>query len=175
MESRTWWARHGEAVREAIELGAMAPIETAREECTDALLLCAIARGLVQRWAGACPEPRRAPEIPLAVLVPAPRAARCAGLSSRRPAGSGRRSARVCGALGSRGAVVAPAHGLSVRGTSDDTRLSGDVVRPRLVQREQQADLSQPEQRLPQEPRVAVNVRARLTPGGPTGQRGSRG
>jgi hypothetical protein len=29
MESMQWWARHGEAVRQAIELGEMAPIETA--------------------------------------------------------------------------------------------------------------------------------------------------
>jgi hypothetical protein len=32
MESIKLWARHGEAVRQAIELGEMAPLETAREE-----------------------------------------------------------------------------------------------------------------------------------------------
>jgi hypothetical protein len=32
MESIKLWARHGEAVRQAIEWGEMAPLETAREE-----------------------------------------------------------------------------------------------------------------------------------------------
>jgi len=50
--------------------------------------------------------------------------------------------------------VVAPERGLSVRGTSDDKL---------LVQMEQQADLSQPAQRLPQEPSVAVKVRERAS------------
>jgi hypothetical protein len=57
--------------------------------------------------------------------------------------------------------VIEPAHGLSVRGTSDDKRLSGDVVRKLLVQMEQQADLSQPACLPPQEPSVAVKVRKR--------------
>jgi hypothetical protein len=32
MDSMKLWARNGEAVRQAIELGEIAPIETAREE-----------------------------------------------------------------------------------------------------------------------------------------------
>jgi len=32
MESIQLWARHGEAVRQAIELGALVPMETASEE-----------------------------------------------------------------------------------------------------------------------------------------------
>src|SRR5207245_10803416 len=40
---------------------------------------------------------------------------------------------------------------------------SGDVVRKLLVQMEQQADLRQPAQRLPQEPSVAVKVRERAS------------
>ena len=95
MESLKLWARHGEAVRQAIELGEMAHIETAREECTDALLLFALDSGLLQRWAGAFPDPRSAPEMTMEVMVPAHIAARCAGLYSMRQAGYGRRSARV--------------------------------------------------------------------------------
>ena len=48
-----------------------------------------------------------------------------------------------------------------MRGTSDDKLFSGDVVRKLLVQMAQQADLSQPAQRLPEEPSVAVKVRER--------------
>jgi hypothetical protein len=59
--------------------------------------------------------------------------------------------------------VVEPAHGLSLRGTSDDKLFSGDVVRKLLVQMEQQADLSQPARRPPQEPSVAVKVRERAS------------
>ena len=73
------------------------------------------------------------------------------------------RSARVLGALGYSVEVIEPAHGLSVRGTSDDKLLSGDVVRKLLVQMEQQADLSQPVRRPPQEPSVAVKVRERAS------------
>ena len=59
--------------------------------------------------------------------------------------------------------VVEPERGLSLRGTSDDKLLSGDVVRKLLVQMEQQADLRQPARRPPQEPSVAVKVRARAS------------
>jgi hypothetical protein len=119
MESITLWARHGEAVRQAIELGEMAPIETASEEFTDELLLFAIESGLVQSWAGSFPAPRGEPEMALEVLLPAHRAARFAGLDSMRKAGYVLRSARVLGALGSSVEVVAPERGLSLRGTSD--------------------------------------------------------
>jgi hypothetical protein len=41
--------------------------------------------------------------------------------------------------------------------------VSGDVVRKLLVQMAQQADLSQPARRPPQEPNVAVKVRERAS------------
>jgi hypothetical protein len=59
--------------------------------------------------------------------------------------------------------VSEPAHGLSSRGTSDDQLLSGDVVRQRLVQMEEQVDLSQPAPLPPKEPSVAVKVRERAS------------
>ena len=46
MESITLWARNGATVRQAIELGEMAPIETASEALTDEFLLFAIESGL---------------------------------------------------------------------------------------------------------------------------------
>jgi hypothetical protein len=161
MDSLKLWARHGEAVRQAIELGEIAHIETASEELTDEFLLFAIESGLLKRWAGAFPDPRSAPEMTMEVILPAHIAARFAGLYSMRKAGYVLRSARVLGALGYSVEVVAPDCGLSVRGTSDDKLFSGDVVRKLLVQMEQQVDLSQPAQRLPQEPSVAVKVRER--------------
>ena len=65
--------------------------------------------------------------------------------------------------MGSRVEVVEPERGLSVRETSDDKLLSGDVVRTLLVQMEQQTALSQPARRPPQEPKVAVKVRERAS------------
>src|SRR3979409_125898 len=156
MESIKLWARNGEAVRQGIELGELVHMETASEELTDAFLLFAIESGLLQTWAEAFPDPRREPEIGLEVILPAHLAARFAGLYSMRKAGYVLRSARVLGALGSSVEVIAPEHGLSVRGTSDDKLFSGDVVRKLLVQREQQADLSQPAQRPAPEPSAAV-------------------
>ena len=73
------------------------------------------------------------------------------------------RSARVLGALGYSVEVIEPAHGLSLRGTSDDKLFSGDVVRKLLVKMEQQVDLSQPVPLRPQEPSVAVKVRERAS------------
>src|SRR5215467_8099482 len=163
MDSIKLWARNGEAVRQAIELGEIAHIETASEELTDEFLLFAIDSGLLKRWAGTFPDPRSAPEITMEVILPAHIAARFAGLYSLRKAGYVLRSARVLGALGYSVEVVAPDRGLSVRGTSDDKLFSGDVVRKLLVQMEQQADLSQPAQRLSQEPSVAVKVRERAS------------
>ena len=162
MDSLRLWARDGEAVRQALELGEIAHIATAREEFTDECLRCALERGRLQTWAEAFPDPRREPELGMEVIVPAPRAARFAGLYARRTAGSGLRSARVLGALGSSVEVSAPAPGVAWRGTSDDKLLSGDEVRKLWVQREQPAALSQAARlRPPPEPRGAVKGRER--------------
>jgi hypothetical protein len=163
MESLTLWARDGEAVRQAIACGEIAHMETAREELTAACLRCAIASGLVQTWAQTCPDPRREPEIGLEGIFPAHRAARFAGLYARRKAGYGRRSARVLGALGDRVAVRAPAQGWSLRGTADDTRCSGAVVRQRRGQRAQPGDVRPATPRPPPERRVRGKVRERAS------------
>src|SRR4029434_10259943 len=120
MDSLKLWARNEEAVRQAIELGEIAHIETASEELTDEFLLFAIESGLLKRWAGAFPDPRRAPEITMEVSLPAHIAARFAGLYSMRKAGYVLRSARVLGALGYSVEVVAPDCGFFLRGTSGD-------------------------------------------------------
>src|SRR5216683_1545576 len=163
MDSLRLWARDGEAVRQAIELGEIAHMETASEELTDEFLLFAIESGLLETWAEAFPDPRSEPEIGMDVILPAHIAGRFAGLYSLRKAGYVLRSARVLGALGYSVEVIAPEHGLSLRGTSDDKLFSGDVVRKLLVKMEQQADLSQPTRRPPQEPSVAVKVRERAS------------
>ena len=97
------------------------------------------------------------------VILPAHIAGRFAGLYSLRKAGYVLRSARVLGALGYSVEVLAPAHGLSLRGTSDDKLLSGDVVRKLLVQMEQQMDVRQLTPRPPPAPSVAVKVRERAS------------
>jgi Transposase DDE domain len=163
MDSIKLWARDGEAVRQAIEVGEIAHMETASEELTDAFLLFAIESGLLQSWAQTFPDPRGEPEIGMEVLLPAHMAARFAGLYSLRKAGYVLRSARVLGALGYSVEVREPAHGLSLRGTSDDKLFRGDVVRKLLVQMEQQADVCQPTPPPPAEPSVAVKVRERAS------------
>ncbi len=163
MDSIKLWARNGEAVRQAIELGEIAHIETASEELTDEFLVFAIESGLLKSWAGSFPDPRCEPEMAMEVILPAHLAARFAGLYSMRKAGYVLRSARVLGALGYSVEVIDPAHGLSLRGTSDDKLFSGDVVRKLLVQMEQHADLSQPARRPPPEPSVVVKVRERAS------------
>src|SRR5713101_6582988 len=112
MESMKLWARDGEAVRQAIELGEIAHIEPASEELTDEFLLFAIESGLLKTWAKAFPDPRREPEIGMEVILPAHLAARFAGLYSMRKAGYVLRSARVLGALGYSVEVVEPQRGL---------------------------------------------------------------
>src|SRR5262244_987463 len=163
MDSLKLWARAGEAVRQAIELGEIVHMETASEELTDECLLFAIESGLLQTWAETFPDPRSEPEIGMEVILPAHLAARFAGLYSMRKAGYVLRSARVLGALGYSMEVLEPTQGLSSRGTSDDKLFSGDVVRKLLVQMEEQADLSQPALLPPQEPSVAVKVRERAS------------
>src|SRR2546425_11104820 len=144
MDSIKLWARNGEAVRQAIELGELVHMETASEELTDEFLLFAIESGLLKTWAEAFPDPRREPEIGMEVILPAHIAARFAGLYSMRKAGYVLRSARVLGALGYSVEVIAPAHGLSLRGTSADKLFSGDVVGKLMVQLEQQVEVRQP-------------------------------
>src|SRR2546423_13712976 len=120
MDSIKLWARNGTAVRQAIELGEIAHLETASEELTDEFLLFAIESGLLKSWAGSFPDPRCEPEIAMEVIVPAHIAARLAGLYSMRKAGYVLRSARVLGALGYSVEVVEPERGLSRRGTPGD-------------------------------------------------------
>src|SRR5712692_11568353 len=72
MDSLSLWARDGEAVRQAVELGEIAHIETASEELTDEFLLCAIESGLLQTWAETFPDPRGEPEIGMEVILPGP-------------------------------------------------------------------------------------------------------
>src|SRR5262249_22405337 len=163
MESLKLWARNGETVRQAIELAEIGHLETASEELTDEFLLFAIDSGLLASWAGSFPDPRDEPEIAMEVIVAAHMAARFAGLYSLRKAGYVLRSARVLGALGYSVEVVEPQCGLSVRGTAAEKLFRGDGVRKLLVQMEQQADLSQPARRPPQEPSIAVKVRERAS------------
>jgi hypothetical protein len=111
METLKRWARDGDAVRQAIELGARVPLETASAELTDEFLLVAIERGRLTRWAESFPDPRHAPEIGVEVLGASHRAARFAGRDALRPSGDVLRSAAVLGALGYRVAVWAPAQG----------------------------------------------------------------
>jgi hypothetical protein len=96
---------------------------------TDEFLLFAIQSGLLAQWAEAFPDPRQEPEIGMEVMLASHLAARFAGLYAMRKAGDVLRSAAVLGALGSSVEVLEPAQGLSVRGTSDDKRISGDVLR----------------------------------------------
>ena len=163
METIKLWARNGDAVRQAIELGELSHLDTASEELTDEFLLFAIHSGLLSKWAEAFPAPRREPEIGMEGILPAHMAARLAGLYSMRKAGYVLRSARVLGALGYSVEVIEPSQGLSLRGTADDQLFSGDVVRKLLVKMETQADLSQLAPVPPPEPRVRVKVRERAS------------
>src|SRR3954452_8858939 len=138
------WARNGEAVRQALELGEIIHLDTASEELTDEFLLFALESGLLEQWAKAFPDPRICPEIGPEVILAASIAARFAGLYSMRKTGYVLRSARVLGALGYSVAVVEPGEGLSRRGTSDEAALSGDSIRKLLVKMEQSVDLQIP-------------------------------
>lgn len=78
------------------------------------------------------------------VILASHLAARFAGLYSMRKAGYVLRSATVLGALGYSVEVLAPAQGLSLRGTSDDKLISGDVLRKLLVKLETYVDPNTP-------------------------------
>src|SRR5256884_9216122 len=139
MDSIKLWARNGAAVRQAIELGEIAHIETASEELTDEFLLFAIESGLLKSWAGSFPDPRCEPEIAMEVILPAHIAARLAGLYSMRKAWYVLRSAPALGALGYSVEVVEPERGLSRRGTVAAKLFIGHVVSKILGQEERQA------------------------------------
>jgi hypothetical protein len=163
METIKLWARNGDAVRQAIELGELVHLDTASEELTDEFLLFAIQSGLLARWAEAFPDPREEPEIGMAVILASHLAARFAGLYSMRKSGYVLRSASVLGALGYSVEVLEPAQGLSLRGTSDDKLISGDVLRKLLVKLENQVDLNEPIRVPSSEPSLAVKVRQRAS------------
>lgn len=92
MDNIKLWARNGEAVRQAIELGELVHMETAGEEVTDEFLLFAIESGLLTTGAQAFPDPRLAPEVGMEVILPAHLAGRFAGLYSLRKTGYGLRA-----------------------------------------------------------------------------------
>ena len=163
MDTINLWARNGEAVRQAIELGELVHLDTAREELTDEFLLFAIQSGRLSKWAGAFPDPRCAPESRMEVILASHLAARFAGLYSMRQSGYVLRSASVLGALGSSVEVWEPAQGLSLRGTSDDKLISGDVLRKLLVKLEKHVDPHMPLRVSHWEPSVSVKVRKRAS------------
>jgi hypothetical protein len=80
MDGIKLWARNGEAVRQAIELGDLVHLERARAEFTDEFLLFAIESGLSKQWTATFPDPRVEPEIGMEVILPAHLAGRFAGL-----------------------------------------------------------------------------------------------
>jgi hypothetical protein len=163
METIKLWARNGDAVRRAMELGELVHLDTASEELTDEFLLFAIESGLLTNWATSFPDPRQEPEIGMEVIVASHLAARFAGLYSMRKSGYVLRSASVLGALGYSVEVLEPAQGVSLRGTSDDKLISGDVLRKLLVQLENHVDLNAPLRLPPYEPSFAVKVRKRAS------------
>jgi len=163
METIKLWARNGDAVRQALELGELVHLETASEELTDEFLLFAIQSGLLSKWAEAFPDPRQGPEISMEVVVASHLAARFAGLYSMRKSGYVLRSAAVLGALGYSVDVLEPEQGVSLRGTSDDKLISGDVLRKLLVKLENQVDLHEPLHMPPCEPSAPVKVRKRAS------------
>ena len=59
--------------------------------------------------------------------------------------------------------MVEPEQGFSVRGTSDDKRLSGDVLRKLLVKLENHVNLQEPLHVPPCEPHAPVTVRQRAS------------
>ena len=80
MDTIALMARNGDAVRQAIELGDIVPMDTASEELTEEFVLFALHSGLWKGWADALPDPRQEAEIGLAVILAASGAARFAGL-----------------------------------------------------------------------------------------------
>ena len=98
MDTIKLWARNGDAVRQAIELGELVHLDTSSEELTDEFLLFAIQSGLLSKWAETCPDLRHEPEIAMEVLLAWHLAARFAGLYSMRKSGYVLRSASVLGA-----------------------------------------------------------------------------
>jgi len=59
MEGIKLWARNGEVVGQALELGELVHIDTASEELTDEFLLFAFQSGLLKQCAEGFPDPRR--------------------------------------------------------------------------------------------------------------------
>src|SRR3989441_8694326 len=80
-----------------------------------------------------------------------------------RKAGYVLRSAAVLGALGYSVEVLEPEQGLSLRGTSDDKLISGDVLRKLLVKLEHHVNLNEPLGLPPFEPSQSVKVRQRAS------------
>jgi len=59
--------------------------------------------------------------------------------------------------------VLEPAQGVSLRGTSDDKLISGDVLRKLLVQLDNHVGSTAPLRLPPSEPRVSAKVRKRAS------------
>lgn len=142
-------------------MGELVHLETASDEWTDAWLLGAIPSGLLAKWAQTFPAPRREAAIGMEGMVAAHLAARFAGLSAMRHAGSVRRSASGLGAVGSRVEGLEPEQGGALRGPSDDQRISGDGRRTRLVTLDKQVNVDEPGRLPPVEPRQLGKGRQR--------------
>ena len=123
-----------EAVLAALREGWIDHLGLAGDQVTDEHVGYALRRGLLAECAAAFPDPRREPEIPIAVLLTASVAGAFQGEYALSQAGCALHSPVLLAELGLNAAWLQPGEGLSRRGTQTEALFHGDVLRKLLLQ-----------------------------------------
>jgi len=122
------------AVLQRLREGYMDYLGAADDRMTDLHLLAALKSGLLDEWAGAFPDPRFDPQIPIRVLLAAAIAGAFAGEYALCVAGPALHSPAVLAELGYNVAWLMPGQGLSRRGTQEKALFQSDTLRKLLKQ-----------------------------------------
>src|SRR5690348_16889082 len=129
-----WYSENPVEVLKRLREGDLDYLGAATDRLTDLHLLAAIKSGLLDEWAGAFPDPRADPQIPVRVLLAAAVAGAFAGEYALCQAGPALHSPAVLAELGYNVAWLTPGQGLSRRGTQEKALFQSDTLRKLLKQ-----------------------------------------
>jgi Transposase DDE domain len=123
-----------EEVLRRVREGYIDAVAWTAEQVVDEHLRYALDSGLMAECAAAFPDPRVAPEVPVAVMLAASVAAAFQGEYALSQAGCALHSPTLLAELGLNAAWLSPGNGLSRRGTQEEAVFHSDTLRKLLLQ-----------------------------------------
>lgn len=134
-----WFSENPEVVLQRLREGRIDALESTLDQFTDLHVLYALKSGLLDDCAAGFPDPRRAPEIPVRVLLTAAVAGAFQGEYALSQSACALHSPALLAELGLNVQWLAPGAGMSRRGTEQAAPFHADTLR-KLLQQLAQSD-----------------------------------